>query len=187
MRFSLAVFDFDGTLLDSDEALVAPFLALGVPRDEVRFGPLAAEECARLGIPLDAYLANYDVGRAQPYPGVEEMLGRLRRWAVASNKVRAAGTAELRRLGWRPEVAMFADDFAGPKQLAPLLARLGAPVPGEVVFVGDTDHDRECARAAGVGFALAAWNPRATAEDGDLVLGTPGDLLALLDGAGATR
>jgi len=49
-----------------------------------------------------------------------------------------------------------------------------------IVFLGDTSHDRDCARAVGATFALAGWNPRAEALPGDLVLERPGDLLALL-------
>ena len=42
----LPIFDFDGTLLDSDAALVAPFVALGVRAEDVTFGALLADECA---------------------------------------------------------------------------------------------------------------------------------------------
>jgi HAD superfamily hydrolase (TIGR01549 family) len=176
------VFDLDGTLLDSDEALLTPFLALGVPRSDVSFGHVLADECERLGITVDDYLARYDVDEAAPYPGVVELVAALGdRWAVCSNKVRWAGVAELARLGWQPEVALFADDFGGvSKSVAPVLAALVDGVAlDDVVFVGDTDYDRSCARDAGVRFALAAWNPRAVAVDGDIVLAEPADLLRL--------
>jgi HAD superfamily hydrolase (TIGR01549 family) len=177
------VFDLDGTLLDSDEALIMPFLSLGVPRSEVSFGHVLADECVRLGITLDDYLARYDVNVAAPYPGVSEVVAALGdRWAVCSNKVRSAGVAELARLGWTPEVALFVDDFGGlSKSVAPVLAALVESVPlDDVVFVGDTDYDRRCALDAGVRFALAAWNPRAVAVEGDIVLAEPADLLRLL-------
>ena len=50
------IFDLDGTLLDSDAALVAPFVALGVREEDVSFGALLADECARLGVTVDDYL-----------------------------------------------------------------------------------------------------------------------------------
>ena len=56
----LVVFDLDGTLVDSDAALVAPFVALGVRREEVTFGHVLADECARLGITVDDYLDHFD-------------------------------------------------------------------------------------------------------------------------------
>lgn len=181
MGFALAVFDLDGTLLDSDAALRAPYLALGVAEDDVTFGHVVADECARLGLSVEEYASRYDVDAAAPFPGVEDLVSRLGRWALCSNKVRGAGTAELRRLGWRPEVAWFAEDFGGgPKYLDPVLQALGRPPVDEVVFVGDTAHDRACASAAGVAFALAGWNPRAVEAVGDLVLREPRELLGLI-------
>ena len=174
------VFDLDGTLLDSDAALVAPFLALGVPAERVTFGHVLADECDRLGIELDAYLDHYDTAAALPYPGVEAMLSRLDRWAVCSNKHPRGGRAELARLGWEPEVALFADAFGGgSKVLGPVLDALGVE-PADVVFVGDTEHDRRCAAAVGCRFAVAAWNPRASDLAGDHVVRDPLELLELV-------
>ena len=175
------VFDLDGTLLDSDEALAAPFIALGVPREQVTFGHVVAEECARLGYTVDDYLSRYDASAALPFAGIDDMLRRLSvPWAVCSNKVRRYAEAELARLGWEPAVARFAEDFDGPKQLRPVLDAL-AVQGSEVLFVGDTDHDRACAKAVGARFALAAWNPRArrAARPDDTWLDEPGDLLRL--------
>ncbi len=173
------VFDLDGTLIDSDEALSAAFVALGVPRDAVTFGHVLEHECDRLGVGLEAYLDAYDPERARPFDGVVELLADLTRWAVCSNKHPRSGHAELDRLGWHPQVACFSDAFDGPKQLRPVLEAL--EVDGaDVVFVGDTAHDRGCAAAVGACFALVGWNPRARAEPGDLVLDHPGDLLAVL-------
>jgi HAD superfamily hydrolase (TIGR01549 family) len=171
------IFDHDGTLVDSDRALVQPFLDLGVPRDAITLGPLLAEQCAELGVDVDAYLARYDSASVLPFPGVEEVLTRLTRWAVCSNKVRASGEAELARFGWEPACALFAEDFGGrPKHLAPVLARLGLD-GSDVLFVGDTPHDRACARAVGAPFALAGWNARVEEQPGDVVLRSPGEVL----------
>lgn len=177
------VFDLDGTLLDSDEALLTPFLALGVPRSELTFGHVLADECARLGLTVEDYVSRYDVNVAAPFPGVVEMVAVLDRWAVCSNKLRPAGVAEMARFGWSPSVALFADDFGGAtKSLAPVLELLDDVVADDVVFVGDTSFDRTCARDAGVRFALAAWNPRAAAlaEPGDIVLSAPAEVLRLV-------
>ncbi len=175
------VFDLDGTLLDSDEALAAPFVRLGVERSAVTFGHVLEDECTRLGIEVDDYLDAYDDELAQPFAGVEELVAALGRWAVCSNKHRSAGQAELVRLGWGPEVAMFSDAFDGAKRLEPILRQLDVDA-SDIVFVGDTAHDRRCAHDVGATFALAAWNPRARPAPGDVVLDRPGKLLALLDG-----
>ena len=178
----LPVFDLDGTLVDSDAALAAPFLALGVPAEAIVFGRLLEDECAAHGVPVDDYLARYDPAAAQPFPGVAELVAGLERWAVASHKARVSGVAELARLGWTPEVALFAEDFGGGvKELAPILTAFG--VHGtDVVFVGDTAHDRACAREVGATFVLAGWNARAVPEPGDVVAERPVDVLGLLGG-----
>jgi len=115
-----------------------------------------------------------------PFPGVDDMLRRLQRWGLCSNKARDSGEKELARLGWSPTVALFSDDFGGgPKALDPVLLALEL-APENALFVGDTEHDRACARVAGVDFALAGWNPRVVADDGDRILRHPADVLALL-------
>jgi HAD superfamily hydrolase (TIGR01549 family) len=176
----LPIFDLDGTLVDSDEALAAPLLALGVAREDITFGRLLADECAAHGVTVEEYLARYDPTVAAPFPGVDELVAGLERWAVCSHKARASGRAELDRLGWTPEVALFAEDFGGAgKDLAPVLATFDRK-GSDVVFVGDTAHDRACAHAAGATFVLAGWNARARPEPGDVVAAHPLDVLGLL-------
>jgi HAD superfamily hydrolase (TIGR01549 family) len=174
------VFDFDGTLVDSDAALVAPFLELGVPAEEISFGHAVAEDCERLGISLDAYVAAYDDSAARPFPGVDQVVARLGRWALCSNKHPRSGLAELRRLGWEPEVAVFADHFDWRhKSIGPVLEVLGLAAD-EVVMIGDSDGDLRCAADAGCRFVWAGWNPRVRAAEPDgPVLTNPEELLAL--------
>jgi phosphoglycolate phosphatase-like HAD superfamily hydrolase len=170
----------DGTLVDSDDALVEPFIRMGVRREDVHFGRLLADECAAHGVTVEEYLALYDASAARPFDGVDDLLRDVGPWALCSHKARISGMAELARLGWEPVVALFAEDF-GPagKRLEPVLGALGLPGT-DVVFVGDTAHDRSCAHDAGAAFALAGWNPRAIPVTGDLVAATPADVLALL-------
>lgn len=171
------VLDLDGTMVDSDRALIEPFLRLGVPEDAITLGPLLVDQCAELGVQVEAYLELYDSESVEAFPGIDGVVARLTRWAVCSNKVRASGLAELARHGWSPVCALFAEDFGGrPKHLAPVLERLGVDA-ADVLFVGDTDHDRACARDAGAHFALAGWNARVVAAPGDVVLATPAELL----------
>jgi HAD superfamily hydrolase (TIGR01549 family) len=177
------LFDFDGTLVDSDVALTAPFLELGFAPDELPpLGLPLVEACRRVSITVEAYRDRYDPTTAQPFAGVSELLAALSRWGVASNKERWAGHRELARLRWSPELALFSDDFGGrEKRLRPLLDGLGLE-PDGVIYVGDTAHDRACAAAVGAPFALAGWNARARAgaQPGDVLLDRPADLLDLL-------
>ena len=174
-----AICDLDGTLLDSDSALVDAFLTLGVGHSEISYGHVIAEECMRLGISLHDYVEAYDTEAAQPFAGVGEVIDLLEEWAICSNKHVVSGRAELVRLDWHPSSALFSDAFNGPKRLAPLLENLNLD-PSRVIFVGDTDHDRRCAQDAGVAFAIAAWNPRAVVTAGDIVLEHPSDLIGVL-------
>ncbi|MCC5951275.1 MAG: HAD family hydrolase [Acidimicrobiia bacterium] len=175
----VGVFDLDGTLLDTDRALADAFVALGIRRQDVTWGHVLAEECARLSISVEDYLDAYDLELSLPYPGVEDLLGRLDRWAVCSNKHPRLGHAELARLGWEPEVALFADAFDGPKALGPVLDVLGL-TSADVLFVGDTHHDRRCATDVGCAFALAGWNPRAATLEDPAAVATPAELLPRL-------
>jgi phosphoglycolate phosphatase-like HAD superfamily hydrolase len=177
------LFDFDGTLVDSDTALLAPFRVLGVRPDRVPpLGLPLGDACEQAGVTVAAYLEQYDASATLPFDGVPALIAQLERWGLASNKERSSGHRELERLGWGPEVALFSDDFGGAeKQLEPLLDALGLE-PAAVVYVGDTAHDRACAAAAGVDFALAGWNPRAraAAEPDDVILDAPHEVLDLL-------
>jgi HAD superfamily hydrolase (TIGR01549 family) len=177
---SVLIFDFDGTLVDSDAALVEPFLSLGVDRQEISFGHAIAEECQRLGISMDSYVSSYDTRCVRPFDGVEDAVERLGRWALCSNKHPHSGRAELLRLGWEPELAVFADHFDwAHKRLEPVLDALGVAAD-EVVMVGDSAGDVRCADEVGCQFAWAGWNPRvAAAEPDGVVLRHPRELLGL--------
>ena len=175
----VAVFDLDGTLIDSDAPLLGAFEALGVPAESVTWGHVVADECQRLGISLQEYLEAYDLNAAQPFDGAAELVEALDRWGVVSNKHPDLGYPELQRLGWTPEVALFSDAFDGPKQLGPALTAMGLDAHN-VLFVGDTSHDRACAHGVGARFAWAGWNPRATPDSGDTVLTHPAQVLEVL-------
>ncbi|MCG9476940.1 MAG: HAD-IA family hydrolase [Actinomycetia bacterium] len=175
----VAICDLDGTLIDSDSALSDAFVALGIDRKEITFGHVLAEECVRLGLSVEDYVAAYDTTQALPFTGVTELIASFDRWAVCSNKHPLSGRAELERLQWFPEAALFADAFRGPKQLLPLLEML-AITPDQAIFLGDTAHDRQCAMEAGVQFALAGWNTRAKPQPTDVVVSHPLEFLELL-------
>lgn len=183
MRFlrtrRVPIFDLDGTLLDSDEALTAPFVALGIAAEAVPFGMTLGEACNQLGVTVNDYLENYDGREVQPFAGVTDLLSNLEEWAIFSNKLRRAGESDVQGLGWQPSVALFYESFGGPKSLEPVLAAMELD-PSEAVCIGDSEHDRACAKVAGVEFALAAWNPRVIPADGDILLREPAQLLDLL-------
>ena len=172
------IFDLDGTLIDSDRALVDAFVRCGIPAEAVTFGHVLHHECTRLGIDVEDYLAAYDPSAAAPFPGVAEMLARVPRWAVASHKDRTVGLAELAALTWRPECAFFTQDFGGTKRLDVVIDALALDASA-VLYVGDTAHDRQAATAAGVRYVVAGWNPRADTSADDVVAATPADVVRI--------
>jgi HAD superfamily hydrolase (TIGR01549 family) len=177
----VVIFDFDGTLIDSDEALLVPFDQFGIPRAEVVMGSPVAEECDRLGISMEEYIDAYDTESVPPFDGVAEMLARIPRWAILSNKHPAPARRELERLGWEPELVMCADTFDWQhKALEPMLDALGVGAD-RVALVGDSDGDLQCALAVGCRFLWAGWNERVRARrpEGE-VAATPADVLSLL-------
>ncbi len=183
----VVVFDFDGTLVDSDDALLAPLETMGVPRRDVVMGSAVAEECERLGISMDSYVAAYDTEIVQPYEGVEMMLGQLERWAVLSNKHPDSAIAELDRLGWDPEALMCADAFGwAHKSLRPMMDALALEA-SDIVMVGDSAGDLRCAEEVGCRFVWAGWNARVrTARPVGETAETPIDLLRVLGLRGPT-
>lgn len=178
LNVELLIFDFDGTLVDSDEALIQPFIKYGIAREDITFGHAIAPECERLGIPVDGYADAYDNNVVQPYPHVEEMVARLPRWALCSNKHPKNASAEIARLGWQPEVALFADAFDWQhKHLGPVLEAVGL-APSQVAMVGDTRGDESCAKEIGCPMIWAGWNPRVQVDDThEYVAHHPHDLL----------
>ena len=65
-----------------------------------------------------------------------------------------------------------------PAPMLEYLRRTGAN-PGNVVYVGDTVYDEQCATSAGVSFARAAWGSHQDIPNATYNLKTPNDLLAL--------
>lgn len=65
-----------------------------------------------------------------------------------------------------------------PAPMLEYLRRTGAN-PGNVVYVGDTVYDEQCATSAGVSFARAAWGSHQDIPNATYNLKTPNDLLTL--------
>ncbi|PFD49322.1 HAD family hydrolase [Bacillus cereus] len=68
-----------------------------------------------------------------------------------------------------------------PEPLLACLKQLDVP-NNEAVFIGDSIYDMQCAKSAGVKFALALWGSKTREgfEKADYVLNTPKDILNLI-------
>ena len=190
LTYTTAVFDLDGTLLDTLEDLyLATNAALRrhhLPprtRDEIRlFVGNGVEMLVRRAVPATteeditrAVLADFKAVYAAiweehttPYPGVLDLLSRLRaagvRVAVVSNKFDEATKSLCRRyFGELVEVAV--GERAGVrKKPAPDTVMEALRDLGETaegaVYVGDSDVDIETARGAGMPCISVTWGLR---------------------------
>lgn len=140
-------------------------LALGLERLEGGADP--AEVDAGYPVLLEAYGAAIDV-HTRLYPGAEAALDALAAagygLGICTNKPVELAELLMRRLGLREAFGVLIGAGSLPVRKpdpAPLLAAL-APLGGEparCVLVGDTDTDRETARAAGALSCLVAFGP----------------------------
>jgi len=178
----IAVFDLDGTLVDSAADLAASvnhaLSEVGLPaRGEAEIRGFVGEGAHRLleraVAPrtdlLDAALAawrvhygNHLLDRTRPYPGIEEVLAvAARPLAVLTNKPGQMARRILEGLGLGRSFVEVVGGDEGPRKPDPaslrgIMARAGAPV-GEAVLVGDSAVDVATGLAAGVTVVGVTW------------------------------
>lgn len=190
MRYQLVVFDWDGTLMDSTAGIAesireaARDLGLPVPAREVASHVigLGLRDSLRSAVPslperryaefVEAYRRHFAVEqqRMELFPGVRELLDDLR----ASGRILAVATGKSRRgLDQALSATELAPYFAAsrcadettpkpdPAMLLELLQELEAP-PGGALMVGDTSHDLEMARGAGVDAVAVSYGAHAS-------------------------
>jgi len=213
-RWGAVLFDLDGTLADTVELILRSYrhtmkAHLGRELPDERW-------LANLGRPLryqlrgfardeeetDAMFSTYVAFQKTvhdrmvgPYPGVREVVARLRQsgvlLGVVTSKRRTMAERTLSRCGLDGEfdVIVCADDVArgkpDPEPVRLALARLGLSAqPERVLFVGDSPFDVRAGMAAGVRTAGALWGPFdrtvIEAERPDYVLSRIEDLLTVV-------
>ncbi len=201
----LAIFDLDGTLVDSVEDLAASVNhALGVVGlpgrrlEEIRgfvgegarllLERSVAPRVELLEPALAAWWAHYErhcLDRTRPYDGIPALLaGAGRALAVHTNKPGALARKILDGLGIGDRFAVVLGGDEAPRKPDPagvrlILARVGA-APEEAVFIGDSLIDLATARAAGVPHVAVTWGlvPGAALARGGAteLAGRPADL-----------
>jgi pyrophosphatase PpaX len=196
------LFDFDGTLADSLDLIMASFRhatgrVLGAVPDE-------AVLRAGIGRPLIDQMRGLDPERAEelydvyvehnlrhhddllrPFPGVDELLAALRaqrrRLGIVTSKRRATAErgAELLGLGAFEVLVGWEDTDAhkpGPEPVLRALELLGADA-ADALYLGDAPWDIRCGRAAGAATAAVLWGAGSrdelAAERPDLIFEHP--------------
>lgn len=196
--YSTVLFDLDGTLLNTIDDLADSanrvcaahgwpqypveryryFVGNGIPKLVERFSPETARSPEQLAATLqefDAQYAAHMFDKTAPYPGMPELLARLRdrgvQMAVYSNKAdQFAGEVVSRYFdpalfavirGARPGVPTK----PAPEGTRALLAALGAdPASGQVLYVGDSNVDVATAHNAGLPCCGVLWGFRTRQE-----------------------
>jgi phosphoglycolate phosphatase len=183
----LIIFDVDGTLVDSQDLIVAAqresFRAHGLapPTRErsLSIVGLSLVEAMRVLAPngpaeslAEGYKAAFHRLRANPayreplFPGAAELLGELSRrddvlLGIATGKSRRGVAHLLQRHGWERVFATIqtADDHPSKPDPAMLEQALAETgvEPRDSVMVGDSTFDMAMARAAGIGAIGVAW------------------------------
>ncbi|MFP7721856.1 phosphoglycolate phosphatase [Lysobacter sp. A3-1-A15] len=196
MPFPLvALFDLDGTLLDSAPDMLAAVNAMRAGRDT---GPMTlaqlrpqvskgARAMLAAGFPdwdadererhVPAFLEAYEreLGRhGGPFAGVEAMLARLEgagcRWGIVTNKPEYLARQLMPGLGWESRSAvLIGGDTLSVRKPDPLPLQVAAERmgvdPGQCAYVGDDERDIVAARAAGMASVVALWGYRLADDD----------------------
>lgn len=211
MPFSTLLFDLDGTLIDSIDLILRSYRhtmrvhrgeeppddiwmeGLGTPLS-VQFRRWTDDE-VEIRAMVETYrtynLAHHDE-LVRAYDGVVEQVLRLdaggKTLGLVTSKMRGGALKGLRLVGIEAafDVVVGSDEVTHPKPhpepVLLALERLGR-APADAVFIGDSRHDIECGRAAGVKTAAVLWGPfdREHLEDldPDYWLERPADLTTL--------
>lgn len=184
---SACLFDLDGTLLDSVELILESFRHTArvhgaPPRSDAEWlagvGRPLADQLRCLvtdGRPLEDLVATFrefNLARhdalARAYPGASEAVRALGargvKLALVTSKLSHGTDLGLRLLGLEHAfgAVVCADHVRrgkpDPEPVRMALAQLGVE-PRDAVFVGDSPHDMQAGRAAGVRTAAALWGP----------------------------
>jgi len=178
-------FDLDGTLVDSQEDVLAAFAAsferlkrplpprerllevIGIRLEDCYMPFLGGDErlCRKAAGYFREYYRGHFLDRTRPYPGIPRALRELSArtsLAVATMKKGRFAREVVRGCGWMGTFRRVIGSEEGyppkpdPTMLQALCRSLEVP-PEQAVYIGDTHLDLQTARAASIRFYFAGW------------------------------
>ncbi len=209
----IILFDLDGTLIDSVRLILDSYhhtlrahgreprtdedwlRGLGTPLT-VQFSDCTTdpEEIKALIATYREYNLEHHDRMVAVYPGVVDAVRLIReahvRTGLVTSKNRGGALRGLAIAGLTGmmDVLVCADDVTNPKPHPEPVEKAVKLLDGdarETIYVGDSIHDMQSGRAAGVLTAAALWGPfgrdHLTGASPDYWLATPSDMLRLID------
>ena len=216
MKYELAVFDMDGTILntldDLTDATNHALKAYGYPEhsiEEVRFfvgngiaklieratpDGISEEEREKVRAEFMAYYKIHSADKTGPYPGITDLIKRLRaagvKTAVVSNKPDPA-VRDLCKTYYDGLFDAAVGDMEGqavkpaPDMCRKVFKELGIG-PETSVYIGDSDTDIMTARNAGLDEILVSWGFRGrqflTEHGAKTICDTPDEVYDVIKG-----
>lgn len=205
MKYKHIIFDVDGTLIDTEYAIIRSLqdIIKSMTGEEPAYDTLtfvlgitgedALKKLNMKDIPamLELWvkkMEKYD-STMIPFEGIPELLNTLShtecKLGIVTSRTRKEFESDFERHGLLPffSTVICADDTKEHKpNPAPLLKymELTKAAPDQLLYIGDSRYDRECAKNAGVDFALAMWGCYNKELQAEYYPATPNHILDIL-------